>query len=513
MIPHRNGRRAHRRAAVGLSAFALAACLFGFPAGAGAQGHRAPEPHRAARLTVAPVPAGHWIFDILDAAAVAGLTDGWLPGRRPASGVAVLQGLDDALAGGSLSPAWRRTLEGSRARLLQEFGLEDGSRLRASPHLGLRATDGPPIRSTSARPDATLAGVDLTWRPAPGLAIWADPTVEVGREGGDVPLPHLGAAWEGAGVRLEASHGALRFGAGGRGGVVAGGEASLLQLGAGLSRPWRPGGWLRFLGLVDGSFSVSRFGADDYGPAVGFLAAEVRVRPAGWLLLQAQRSAVVAWSEEGKHPSAGDFAYMLIGKHTRFDDQRFALGAQLGLHPFGVAVSPYMELGIEDSAGMLEDPGVVLGVLLPSLPVEGVPVSMRYEYGAFGDDARVLWSGLCCFEPRRWYRHSLPPRTAYRDGDGDLLGHPLGGYGHEHLVQVAVPLLEAGLWLEGTLFAREREEGNLLFDLVPGESRGGALGVRLYVGRLDATLGLVHENGEAGWSRTRLDVKGRLLVW
>jgi hypothetical protein len=498
----RSGSRAHRALA---AVWALLVGILLFPASGRGQ-DPAPEP------TAASLEVDHWVHDLLDGASAVGLADVWLPGHRPVSAIRALAVLDAAIEAADDRPAWRNALSRARGLLMREHGFAESGRLRALPGVGLRGSDGPATNSREARGDAVRLGVDLIWRPDPTVALWASPAVEAGEDGVELPLPRLGAAWEGSWVRIEAAHQALAYGPGSQGSTVAGGAARLALLGVGLARPWEPGGWLSFLGRVDGSLSASRFGADDYGPAAGFVGAEVRVRPTDWLLLQLQRSAVIGWTHEGDHPGVRDLAYMLIGKHTPFDDQRFAMSARLHLRPFGVHVSPYMELGMEDSAGMLEDPGTVMGVALPSLEVAGAPMGVRYEYAAFGEDARVFWSGACCFEPRRWYEHSLPPRSAYVDGEEDLLGHPLGGYGHQHLLEVTAPLLGAGVWLEAGLFAREREAGNLLHDVVPGSSRGGSLDLRVNRGRIRADLTLVHESGD-GWNRTLVEAEGTLLRW
>jgi len=165
------------------------------------------------------------------------------------------------------------------------------------------------------------------------------------------------------------------------------------------------------------------------------------------------------WNGEDIGPD--DMLRIAVGELTVFDDQKASLEAAVRLDLFGVSVAPYLELAFEDAAGAIyEDPGVLLGLHVPAVP--GLPTtSARWEYTAFGEDA--CYAGGCEPVTRNWFWHPLSGRL-HAAPDGTLLGHPLGGYGNEHRLQLESWLADARLRLAVTGIVRERLPHNLRFD-------------------------------------------------
>jgi hypothetical protein len=321
-------------------------------------------------------------------------------------------------------------------------------------------------------------------------------------------------------VRLTASRDNVWYGRGAQGGIVLGDVSVLDGVEVALVEPLRPQGFFHWLGAVDGSAHAGRIGADAYGETAAFLAGELRLRPHPRVQVGVHRSAlVVGTSAEGESIGLRDIVYLAIGKHSDFEDQRVGLTASFRATLGGVDLVPYAELGLEDSAGLDEDPGVVVGVHVPALPgLSGmtVPVGLRYEYVAFGMDGR-FWipdqdeAHWRRWYFRNWYRHTTV-RHQYRDAHGHVLGHPLGGYGHQHLLEVEAPLVLPGTVLKAGAYSREREDeatwSNLLADTFPGVSRGGYLEALIRRGRVEVAVGVDGEVGREGWHRA----EGRLQL-
>lgn len=464
---------------------------------------------------VVPVAQDHWVYDLLDRMAAAGVAAGaWLPGHRPSTADGILRALsaaeEEAEDGGDAR--WAGLAASARGWLAAEYGPAESS-WGLVPAVEIRAGGGPGSRGFNV-------GIvpEAFWSPARGVSVFITPRLEFG-ESPRATIARGGAAWAIGNVLLTASRDNLRYGRGARGGIILGDESVLDGLGVALMEPVRASGLLRWLGAVDGSVHIGRIGADEYGETAALLAGELRLRPHPRFQVGVHRSAlVVGTSADGERIGLRDIVYLGIGKHSDFEDQRVALAASVRVTVAEVDVLSYAELGLEDSAGIGEDPGVILGLHVPVLPGIAAP-GLRYEYAAFGMDARVWvldedeehWRRWFW---RNWYRHGFV-RSEYRDAGGRLLGHPLGGYGHQHLLELQAPLALPATVLEAGVFTREREATptwtNLLFETFPGRSRGGYLEALHRRGALELGLGLSGEVGQAGWHRSEAYLQVRWL--
>jgi hypothetical protein len=107
-----------------------------------------------------------------------------------------------------------------------------------------------------------------------------------------------------------------------------------------------------------------------------------------------------------------------------------------------------------------------------------------------------------------WYRHASPPRVAYADAAGTPLGHPLGGYGHEHRVEARAWPADARWRLRAAFAAIEREPGNLLYERKPGAGWSAAFGAAYRLGaRVELEAAGQVERGRTGWREHRASVR------
>ncbi len=209
-------------------------------------------------------------------------------------------------------------------------------------------------------------------------------------------------------------------------------------------------------------------------PWWGFLRATAR--PARWIQVGLSRGVLagghfpggsVAFDAKPYGPDEGslgaaDVVRLALGQATDFDDQVAALDVRVSLASVGLPLLATAELGWEDRDRSWGDPGLIAGLLWAGRAP--LPVTLRYEYVAFGRAARLC--SWCDTLPAFWYQH-VRFQSGWRAG-GDLLGHPLGGYGHQHALAAAAwtpgGALRAGLRLS----ALTRERWNLLETDRPG---------------------------------------------
>lgn len=105
-------------------------------------------------------------------------------------------------------------------------------------------------------------------------------------------------------------------------------------------------------------------------------------------------------------------------------------------------------------------------------------------------------------------RAAGPPRVAYADAAGTPLGHPLGGYGHEHRVEARAWPADARWRLRAAFAAIEREPGNLLYERKPGAGWSAAFGAAYRLGaRVELEAAGQVERGRTGWREHRASVR------
>ena len=164
----------------------------------------------------------------------------------------------------------------------------------------------------------------------------------------------------------------------------------------------------------------------------------------------------------------------------------------------GIPLLTYLELGWDDADRSWGDPGVLAGALWA--PGAAFPLALRYEYVAFGAAAR--WCRWCDTLPAYWYQH-VRFQSGWRAGS-ELLGHPLGGYGHQHAFMLSSWSPDARLRLDARLSTLDRDRWNLLEDARPGSATrvqlGGAWRARHW---LEVSGELTDERGE-GWKQSQL---------
>lgn len=473
------------------------ACLVGVGLLAAAPGHA-----RAQSTGAALLPADHWsrgVLEILEArgalevgGASGGPLAGWsverlLEGADAPWAPAALRALRHELAGGGAAGIAASAAAGGRWGSL-EAATGEGALAAAWIRAG---TDG-------SRWFAHLEG-----------------------EAGPGASRH-GVVRGGVGVRLgplalQAGREQVQLGGGAGGGLVLSAGVPLDGILLSTLEPL-DAGILGGLTLTVGVGPMGRYEAVD-DPWFALL--RVAAHPAPWLQLGMSRAALVGgsfpggtvpWDPKVYGPdtaslSPGDLLGMLVGRVTGFDNQIGAFDARVSLAPLGLPALAWAEIGLEDKDRSWGDGALQAGLV--AAPWGDLPVAFRYEYTAFGDPAR--WCAWCDTLPAFWYQHAR-----FQDGwqvEGELLGHPLGGYGLQHLLGVTAfdPTLRLHVQMDGGWLRRDR--WNLLEDRRPG----GALWARSRLryrtpGGTELRLEGRWERGEAGWSGGTVRVTlGRLL--
>lgn len=463
----------------------------------------AATPVGAQRLPATPpLPAGHWAHDALERLAGAGLTHGvWTPGLRPIPEAVAGAALDSAAARSELVASPLAPFARAVAmRYREELGWPDPKPL-SSPWVTLGA--GRSHEALSATLDARLQVAPhrrVSFMVTPRVGI----TANEGLSGGVTAVSAMAAF----GVfQVGVARAGWRLGPGGSDGMLLNETVPIDALVLQTAGPDRLPGILNWLGPVEAAIALSRIrgvtvdstpfldpwvdtpGTLDVGARDPWMiAARLALSPHPRLRLGVNRLITGYTSWKGEAMGAMDAFHIAVGELTVFDDQKASLEAAVRLSPFRFPITPYVELGFEDAAGALyEDPGLLFGLHLPRLP--RLPYSSaRWEYIAFGEGA--CYASGCEPRTRNWFWHPLSNRL-HAAPDGRLLGHPLGGYGKEHRVQLASWFSGAGVQASLTGILRERHPQNLRFD--------GSNG-RLYEGRFTLDWRLAED-----WS---LGVKG-----
>lgn len=280
------------------------------------------------------------------------------------------------------------------------------------------------------------------------------------REGATVHDLHVAA--ELSDVVLWAGRRAIRYGPGGAGGVVMGGEASITGVGAVVTDPLHLPWILGYLGPVgmESFFSRARGGEVVVDPWLW--GARLTASPHPRFRIGASRGTL--FGGEGNTPVTVRHALqMLLGMHSGIAgefDNHFG-SVDLRYRPPWVPLDLYLEWGMNDSAGAWWTmPARLVGVRAPALPfAPGAGVGVEF----------VHFPSECCGNPM-WYRN-----WAIRMGwthDGVVLGHPLGGHGTEWALLADAVTADGAVVLGGRAFRRHRGEENLFWPQWGGVSAG-----------------------------------------
>ena len=408
----------------------------------------------------APLPDDHWLLPVLEWMEARGALPAGTSAFRPLTVRRAVELLEGA-AGGGEGAAARRDAAAAASAALARLGAETVGHGWLVPTLGVDDA------GAGARPAARLDAA------VGGDRVFAWGTLQ--RRGDAV-------ARGGMGLRLgpldvDVARERLTLGGGATGAVVLNPSAPVDGL---LLHTRRPFG-LPALGatrLAFGVGPVSGYRAVD-SPWLGFL--RLTARPAPWIQVGVSRAALVGghfgggtvpydakvYGPDEGSVSAGDVLRILAGGGTDYDDQVAALDVRASFASLGLPALAYAEMGWEDWSRSWGDPALLAGLLVA--PRAPFPLTLRYEYAAFGAPARLC--GGCDTLPAYWYRH-----VRFQDGwvvDGALLGHPLGGYGLQH--RVAVSAWSAGFDVRVTVHADRlrRDRWNLLYDQRPGWAWAG----------------------------------------
>ncbi|MEQ8330594.1 MAG: lipid II flippase MurJ [Longimicrobiales bacterium] len=271
--------------------------------------------------------------------------------------------------------------------------------------------------------------------------------------------------------------------------------------------------------VTAGLFRAGRY--DDVVEDPWFALLRVAVRPVPWLMAGVSRAALVGGDFQGGRPpfqtevhppdarpmGAGDVLDLLIGRVTEYDNQVWAFDVRGSLAGAGVPAVLYGEIALEDNERSFGDGAALAGVLVDA-PAGRSMVSVRYEYAGIGDAGR--WCRWCDTLPAFWYQHTRF-QDGWRVGD-ELLGHPLGGYGRQHVL--AVGIMDPTGALRGTVAGvrLRRDRWNLREGSRPGRAWGLRSSVAWRPGRrFEAGLETDLEWGEGGWRAGTLALSFRAV--
>ncbi len=452
----------------------------------------------------APVAAGHWSRRVLELLEARGALPAGAARAGPLTGTRI-----EAL----LTRAADRAVTGPALLRLRD---ELGARGPLGPLAGSVMAGARTAPEGSRWPEGALLVTDLRLGDAGGP--WsAAAEVESGAGAAERALRRASVGVRLGAVSLHVGRHRVQLGGGGGGALVLSPSASLDGLLLLTDEPWT----LPAVGattVTAGVFELDRAPGVE-SPWFGLL--RLAVAPAPWLAVGVSRAAQVGGRFEGGTPpfdpayvegdeesmDAGDVLGILAGRVTGYDNQLFSLDARVSLASAGLPLQLQAEVALEDNERSWGDGAVHLGALLA--PRTRVPLALRYEYVGVGDPGR--WCAWCDTLPAFWYQHTRF-QGGWRVGE-ELLGHPLGGYGLQHRLEVG--LYDPGMALRSrvAVVRQRRDAFNLLEPTRAGWSWGlqGRLSVALESG-LEARARAELEWGDDGWRAGRAEAGLALLA-
>ncbi|MBI4521052.1 MAG: hypothetical protein HY701_09445 [Gemmatimonadetes bacterium] len=463
-------------------------------------------PHTLLLAQAAPrpgVPAAgdHWGYTLVEMLEATGVVPPGTSAARPLPLESLRTVLQDASRNPAADPALREWIEAALLRFEEEFPLPSGITARGRATAGFRAVGG-----TLANGSGALAELALRVEQAPAGAFAF--VEHAAGNGTERPRFRRGGAGIGTSkLWFYAGREAFQLGGGEGGGIVLNDHVPLDGLLLGSPSPARLPG----LGLARAHFGIFRLSGYRAVDDPWFATLRITLQPAGWLQLGTSRALLFGgYFKGGAAPydpkvyppdstSLGfaDVVRILLGRNSTRDDSKVSFEARATLAGVGVPALVYAEMAFEDLDRSFSDPAIVAGLLALIRP----EIAMRYEYAAFGRGARIC--SWCDTLPAYWYYHRRF-QSGYQVDRGPL-GHPLGGYGSQHLVQARYVRPQTRLRVDVTGTVLERRWLNLLEAERPGRAVGAAVKAAYRPWTwVELELSAATERGRARWRRTDL---------
>lgn len=450
-----------------------------------------------------PADGGHWSYSLVEMLEAAGAVPAGTSTVRPLPLESMRTVLQDASQNPAADPALREWVEAALLRFEEEFPVPSGITASGRATAGFRQVGGTLGTGSGALGELTFR---VEQAPAGGFA-FVEHALGNGAERPRFRRGGVGIAT--SKLWIYVGREAFQLGGGEGGGIVLNDYVPLDGLLLGSPSPVRLPG----LGLARahfGLFRLSGYGAVD---DPWFTTLRVTLQPASWLQLGTSRALLFGGHFKGgaapydpkvyppDSTSLGfaDVVRILLGRNSTRDDSKVSFEARASLAGAGVPALVYAEMAFEDPDRSFSDPAIVAGLLARLRP----EIAIRYEYAAFGQGARIC--SWCDTLPAYWYYHRRF-QSGYQVDHG-ALGHPLGGYGSQHLAQARYVRPQARLRFDVTGSVLERRSLNLLEAERPGRAVGVAVkaAYRPWT-RVELELSAATERGRAGWRRTDLVV-------
>ncbi|MBI4538686.1 MAG: hypothetical protein HY704_04145 [Gemmatimonadetes bacterium] len=444
----------------------------------------------------------HWSYEVLEFLEALGAVAPGTSTLRPLPLGDVRRLLDAAARDTALESAARALARAALLRYDEEFvprpGLAAGGRLRGA----LRGTGGDAVGAEGVVGELAFR---VQGGPAGAFALLEH---EWGAGAERPRLRRGGVGGRMGGVWLYGGREAFRMDGGGGGGLVLNDEAQLDGLLLATPASFRvPGAGETQVQL--GLFRLFRYEAVD---DPWFITFRITARPASWLQVAVNRAVLFGgrfkggrvpydpkiYGPDSTSLGAADILGVLLGRNTTRDDQKASIEARISLDALELPALVYGELAFEDPDRSFGDPAILAGLL--AVIRDRPTLALRYEYAAIGRAARIC--SWCDTLPAYWYWH-----RRFQSGyvvEGRLLGHPLGGYGLQHLLELRYLGPDARLRVEARATLSRRDRWNLLEKQQPGRAKGGALEADYRPWHaVEVHLSASTERGRAGWRESR----------
>lgn len=278
-------------------------------------------------------------------------------------------------------------------------------------------------------------------------------------------------------------------------GIVLGGGAYFDGVGFYLRDAIRFPWIFRYFGPIRFETFVSRLDQNGRRDNPWFWAARGSIQPFNTLSFGVNRASI--FGGEGHPLRIVDVLEMIAGGYGgnrgEFENQIVSIDGRWVIPSAVQPVELYAEWGADDSSGMWKKaPAITAGILLPVLP------GLRQTFAAL--------EGTVMFEkPERgntyWYRNAFFGGSWSKEDV--MIGHPLGGHGHEIALAFGTDPAGGRFRLRSRLVTRDRGEENVYSPERAGRSHGIDGSIHWRVRALETHIRAELEDGE-GWQSSRL---------